>query len=228
MRRELATSTASESELPPAVSHRPGEQPNHQSGAKFKSCSRCHAEVKQHKAGSRKRQEYISFLPLHYSCGGENQKRIKSHQVLPLIRALTVVSGMEEWTPSKKIVKLTVSCGLADCKTRDFVGFFFFFLLSQSPALESSHASKITVFLSQSKTFYLFQKKISCVSVLLSSTFPRGRGLTAALYPSWTREPYDCPGVSGDVGSQPEVGTTFPMPSGSGRAGGWGLDDGAH
>lgn len=49
------------SEPLPAATHRPGEQPDHQSEVKFKSYSRCHAEVKQHKAGSLKRQEYISF-----------------------------------------------------------------------------------------------------------------------------------------------------------------------
>lgn len=69
--------------------------------------------------------------------------------------------------------KLTVSCGLAECKTK----VFFFFFSSQSPALESSHASKISVFLSQSETFSPFRKKEKLLllrgSALLSSTFPQ-------------------------------------------------------
>lgn len=87
------------SALLPTVTHQPGEQPNHQSEVKFKSYSRCHAEVKQHKAGGLKRQEYISFpftLFIMPNAEREKQKRIKTHQVLSLISALNVGSCMKE------------------------------------------------------------------------------------------------------------------------------------
>lgn len=81
------------------------------------------------KRGAAKGRNTFPFL-LHYSScpmQREKQRRIKKTcQILSLIPALTVRGCMEEWTwrqtgtkkIKNKIDRLTVPCGLAECKTK--------------------------------------------------------------------------------------------------------------